>query len=330
MISSAGLAPEIEAAYRAARGACLLVGPQELALIELRGEDRRRFLNGLVTCDVGALSSSAGAYGFFTDRQGKILADAVVLALEDRLWIEVPASELAAIAAHLESYVIADRVEVRPAAGWRQVRLLGPAAEAVIGEAAPAGSPWSHREVSLGGARGRAVRLGRAGAPGIAVWALEDDARHLAGAIEAGAGDVALERGAVATHEILRVESGIARFGQDFGRQHFPQETGAEEEAVSYTKGCYLGQEIVARIHYRGQAQHAMRGLRFSAALPALGTSLEFEGREVGRVTSAVLSPRRGGPIGLACLHRRGAEPGTRLACAGQQAQVRELDRILD
>ncbi|HZI64185.1 MAG TPA: hypothetical protein VFE44_05345 [Thermoanaerobaculia bacterium] len=330
MSSSAGLGPEIEAAYRAAQGACLLVGPQELAMIELLGEDRRRFLNGLVTCDVGGLSPSTGAYGFFTDRQGKILADAVVLALEDRLWIEVPARELAAIAAHLQSYVIADRVEVGQAAGWRQVRLLGPAAEAMLGEPAPAGPPWSHREVSLGGARGRAVRLGRAGAPGIAVWALEDSARHLAGAIAARAGDAALEHGDAATLDILRVEAGIARFGQDFGRSHFPQETGAAEEAVSYAKGCYLGQEIVARIHYRGQAQHAMRGLRFSGALPALGTTLEFEGREVGRVTSAVLSPRRGGPIGLACLHRRGAEPGSWLACAGQEAEVSEPDRILD
>jgi folate-binding protein YgfZ len=329
MISSAGLAPEIEAAYRAAQSACLLVGPQELPMIELLGEDRRRFLNGLVTCDVGALAPSAGAYGFFTDRHGKILADAVVLALEDRLWIELPGSELAAVAAHLESYVIADRVEVRPAAGWRKVLLLGPAAEAVLGEAAPAGSTWSHSDVSLGGARGRAVRLGRAGAPGLALWAPEEDARHLAGEIEA-AGAAVPGSGSAAALEILRVEAGIARFGQDFGRQHFPQETGAAEEAVSYTKGCYLGQEIVARIHYRGQAQHAMRGLRFSAALPALGTALEHEGREVGRVTSAVLSPRSGGPIGLACLHRRGADPGTRLACAGQEAEVRELSRILD
>ncbi len=330
MISAAGLTPEIETSYRAAWAGCLLLGPDDVPLVELAGEDRGRFLNGLMTCDVGSLAEGQGSYGFFTDRQGKVLADGVVLALADRLWIEVPASELQAIADHLEKYLIADRVEVRRPSGWRRVVLVGPAAEAVAGEAGPPAAPWSHREVTLGGTRGRALRPERVGAPAIAIWSRADEAPAAITALVSGAGVAAAQPGAPAALEILRVEASIARFAQDFGREHFPQETGAEEEAVSYTKGCYLGQEIVARIHYRGQAQHAMRGLVFTESLPAVGTALEHEGREVGRVTSAVLSPRRGGPIGLACLHRRGAEPGTRLACGSQAAEVRELGRILD
>jgi folate-binding protein YgfZ len=330
VISAATLAPEIEASYRAAWSGCLLVGPDELALIELIGEDRGRFLNGLMTCDVGSLAAGQGSYGFFTDRLGKILADGVVLALEDRLWIELPASTLDTVAAHLQSYVIADRVEIRRAAGWSRILLVGPAAEAVAGDATPPAAPWSHREVTPRGARGRALRQERVGAQAIAVWSPAEEAPRAIAAVEAGAGVAAARHGAPAALDILRVEAGIARFGQDFDREHFPQETGAEEAAVSYTKGCYLGQEIVARIHYRGQAQHAMRGLVFSATLPAPGAVLELDGREVARVTSAVVSPRRGGPIGLSCLHRRGAEPGTRLRCAEQDAEVRELGRILD
>ena len=125
--------------------------------------------------------------------------------------------------------------------------------------------------------------------------------------------------------EILRVEAGIPRFGRDFGPDNFPQETGADE-AVSYTKGCYLGQEVVARIHYRGGVQKTLRGLVFEGTAPAPGTPLLFEGREVGTVTTVVESIALGRPAGLAILHRRGAEPGTRLDLPeGSTAEVRDL-----
>ena len=127
--------------------------------------------------------------------------------------------------------------------------------------------------------------------------------------------------------EVLRTEAGLARFGRDFGPENFPQETGAEEAAVSYTKGCYLGQEVVARIHYRGGVQKTLRGLDFGTGpAPEPGAPLLHEGRESGTATTVVGSVALGRPIGLAILHRRAAEPGTRLELpGGGAAEVREL-----
>ncbi|HEY0553554.1 MAG TPA: glycine cleavage T C-terminal barrel domain-containing protein, partial [Thermoanaerobaculia bacterium] len=126
----------------------------------------------------------------------------------------------------------------------------------------------------------------------------------------------------------LRAEAGIPRFGRDFGAENFPQETGAEE-AVSYTKGCYLGQEVVARIHYRGGVQKSLRGLVFDCAAPAPGAALLAEGREAGTVTTVVDSIALGRPIGLAILHRRGAGTGIRLEVAGGgTAEVRDLPLV--
>jgi len=129
--------------------------------------------------------------------------------------------------------------------------------------------------------------------------------------------------------EVVRTEAGLPSFGQDFGPQNFPQETGATE-AVSFTKGCYLGQEVVARIHYRGGVQKTLCGLVFDGpAVPAPGTALLFEGREAGTLGTAVHSLALDRPIGLAILHRRAAAPGSRLELAGGgPAEVRALPLV--
>ena len=141
--------------------------------------------------------------------------------------------------------------------------------------------------------------------------------------VEEGARQVSLE-----ALEILRAEAGIPRFGQDFGPDNFPQETGIEE-AVSYTKGCYLGQEVVARIHYRGGVQKLLRGLVFEQGEPRVDAALLHDGREAGRATTVVRSPALDRTIGLAILHRRAAEPGTRLEVeGGGTAEVKELPLV--
>jgi folate-binding protein YgfZ len=296
--------------YSALRDGGALVDRSDVGRLELMGEDRQRFLNGLVTCDVKALAAGEGAYGYFTDRQGKILSDVAVLALADRLWLELPASAVDAIRAQLVKYIIADRVEVRPLDDLVVWTIAGPAARAVLAAmsaAAPPESAWSHGRATVDGSEVQWVRQARLGVEAWSLWVSASIARAL--------GEALVERGAQwglrpvgrTALEVVRVEQAIGRFGPDFGPANFPQEV-AESSAVSYTKGCYLGQEIVARIHYRGGVNHRLTGLEFEAPLtPEAGAALLLEEREVGTVSSVVESPRDGW-IGLAMIHRRGWE----------------------
>ena len=309
------------------------------------GPDRHRFLNAYVTCEIKGLAAGQGTYGFFTSAQGRILADVVVLAHADRFWLELPPGRQEPIAEHLRKYLIADRVEMRPLGGALPLTLAGPGAEAVLAgaEIAPGfelpREPWAHARTVVAGVEIVVQRTGRLGVPALTLWMPAAQVeplreRLLAGpAGPAGHGGGEHERpvpvGSEAL-EVVRTEAGLPRFGQDFGPQNFPQETGATAAAVSFTKGCYLGQEVVARIHYRGGVQKTLCGLVFDGpAVPEPGTALLFEGREAGIVGTAVHSLALDRPIGLAILHRRAAAPGSRLELAGGgPAEVRALPLV--
>ncbi len=277
--------------------------------LELTGADRQRFLHGLVSCDVKGLSPGSGSYGFFTSGQGKILADFGLLAFDDRLWLDLPPGLESEVAGHLAKYLIADRVEVKGLDSVVPLALVGPGLPDRLPEVErlPEGE-WGHGRAYLGGIEVEISRHPRLGAPGAVVWSPAGEVVRLT--------DILIERGArpvgAEAVEVVRIEAGLPLFGVDFGPENFPQETGQEEAAVSYTKGCYLGQEVVARIHYRGGVQRSLRGLRFTGELPERGAVLSFEGREVGSVGSTARSPRFGS-IGLAILHKRGAATGTEL-----------------
>lgn len=316
--------------YRALREGCGLIDRSYYDRIELIGADRHRFLNGYITCDVKGMSPGSGAYGFLTSHQGRILADAVVLAHEDRIWLELPPGKGEEMEAHLEKYILADQVEIRSLDDMLPISLVGPRAAEILGEEAIAvlgSEPWRHARVKVEGTEVALQRSDRFGVPGFTLW--------VSASIAAPLVEILLEGGRVRpvgleALEILRAEAGIARFGRDFGAENFPQETGAEEAAVSYTKGCYLGQEVVARIHYRGGVQKSLRGLVFEPGqAPNPGAVLSFEGREVGTVTTVVDSPVLGLPVGLAVLHKRGAAAGTRLEIeGGGTGEVRDLPLV--
>jgi aminomethyltransferase len=290
--------------------------------LELIGADRLRFLHGLVSCDVKGLAAGSGTYGFFTSGQGKVLADFALLAFEDRLWLDLPPGLDSEIAAHLAKYLIADRVEIKPLEGVVPIALLGPGLPALLpGLGSLPEGVWGHAKAEIDGMVVELARHPRFGAPGAVAWVPAGETARFAVILSTrGARPVGFD-----ALEILRVEAGLSRFGVDFGPENFPQETGQEETAVSYTKGCYLGQEVVARIHYRGGVQRSLRGLRFPGELAERGAALSFEGREVGTVGSTARSPRFGA-IGLAILHKRGAATGTRLSLPdGSLAEVVDL-----
>lgn len=307
-------ASEIATAYRRLREDCGLVDAGPVDRLRLGGADRQRFLGGLVTCEVKVLEPGQGAYGFFTDIKGRLLADAVILADADALWLELPAGTAAAIEAHLLKYRIADRVEVEPIAGARWLSVVGPDAGAVLDSDLRA-ADWSHTEVSLFGAPMTVFRDRRLGAPALSLRVDAETAERILAAARGATDDRSLAIVDPRALEIVRVEAGRPRFGVDMSGDNFPQETGLEAETVSYSKGCYLGQEIVARIHYRGGVNRRLTGLSFASDADQSGRELSAGGRGVGTVTSFVRSPRHG-PIGLAIVHRR-AEDGSQVEVEG-------------
>jgi tRNA-modifying protein YgfZ len=314
----------IEDDYRALREAAAVIDRSAAGRIELAGADRQRFANAYLTCEVKSLTPGSGAYGFLTSPQGRILSDVVVLAQEERLWMEVGQGQEGPIAAHLKKYILADRVEVRPLADVVPVSLAGPRSTEILGAAADLPeAAWAHGQRTVLGTEVRLQRGGPAVPWDYTLWVAASEAPRLIESLTALDG---VRQAGFEALETLRVEKGIPRFGSDYGPDNFPQETGLEE-AVSYTKGCYLGQEVVARIHYRGGVQKLLRGLVFDGeAPPAPGTPLLAGGREAGAVGSVVRSPGLGRVVGLTILHRRAAEPGTRLELAGGgTAEVREL-----
>lgn len=286
-------------------------------LLVLSGDDRARFLNGQVTCDVASLSPGGGTFGFLTSIKGRVEAEFTLLATDDELWLDLPPGTDESVRERLAKYVIVDRVEF--SVPERSVlTLMGPrcfdvAASCVEGDVPdhlPKGA-WHHVETSIAGYKVRVVRepeqsAGAAGTEGLSIWCAPDDTSTILEALRA-AGAVPVGWRAV---ERLRMETGRPLCGIDFGDDTFPQETGLED-AVSYTKGCYLGQEVVARIHYRGGVQRHLRRLRLNG--PAeVGADLLLDGKSVGTLTSA--SPSLSGDelLGLAIVHKR-AEIGAEL-----------------
>ena len=287
-----------------------------VSIIGLTGQDRGRYLNGLVTCQVERLRTGEGVYGFFTDKKGRILADVVVRVLDDRLWLELPVETVEPIRHHLEKFIVADRVEVEPIRGLAGLSVIGKESRELIdssfGLAERLNSAWSHTEIELADESTRLCREERLGLPAVTFWVprsnLEAARARLLDLLPPTSGIVS-----ATTAEAVRVRAGVARFGKDFGTDNLPQET-AVEGAVSFDKGCYLGQEVVARLHYRGQVARALRPIRFASADPRPeGTALTFEGRRAGVVTSSVAGWDSHPAMGIAMIQRRAFAAGTRL-----------------
>lgn len=325
-LSYASVTEEVEVL----RTACGWIDRSWTDRLEIAGADRQRFLNGMVTCEVRDLGEGGGAYGFVTSRKGGVLADFALLELGDRFLLELPPGRAEAVADHLGKYALADRVEIHPAGQRIPLTLAGPGARAALvglaGELPPAAEArWGHGPAEIAG---RPVRLASRPLLGVEAWTLwtaADDAEAVAGAaLAAGAVPVGFD-----ALDTVRIEAGVPSWGREYDDSNLPQETGVEE-ALNFTKGCYLGQEVVARIHYRGGVNRTLRGLQFDGdEPPADGTELSLSGRAVGKVGSAALSPALEGPVGLAVLHKRGADPGTRLEVAGGgEAEVSELPLV--
>lgn len=306
---------------RALRTGAGLVDLSAREVVRLTGPDRVSFLQGMVTQDVDGLPAGAVADAALLTAKGAMVADARVVKRTDDLLLLVEPGYGSVVQGALQRYLISEEAEVSEAsAAFGQLAVVGPQAETrvarVLGLGAPAGAALRPFEVS--GTTGWALPQGLL-LPGVdllvPVDALGTVFDRLA---EAGATPVGF-----AALEVLRIERGTPRFGADMDEKTIPLEANLQR-AIHYQKGCYIGQEVIARATFRGHVNRQLVGLRFggdSTALPAPRTELFLGERRVGWVTSAVRSPRLGS-IGLGYAHRDVAQPGTELTLAGGATKV--------
>jgi tRNA-modifying protein YgfZ len=308
---------ELDGQYRALREGGGLVDRSERGKLVVSGPDAVEFLQGQLTNDLEALVPGDGCYAALLDRKGHMQADMRVLRLaEAEVWLDTEPGAADAVVRHLSTYKVGRQVELaEPGSELAILSLVGPAAGELIGTG-PLAPEHAHRELEVGSVGCRAVATDL----GIDLICPASQAPDVARAlIEAGAAKVS-EPAA----EILRVESGRPRFGREMSAATIPQEAGIDGRAVSFTKGCYIGQETVARLHYKGKPNRHLRGLRLEGPV-AEDDPIALDDREVGRIGTAVISPAHG-PIALAVI-RREAEPGAmvEVGAGGVGARVVEL-----
>jgi glycine cleavage system T protein len=281
-------------------------------LIRVTGTERTRFLNGMLTNDIARLEAGKGCYACMLTPQGKILADLEVYAFHDYHLLEMGFQWTERALDHLNKYVIADDVSFEALQEETLIALQGPRARAILGSLLPCAPPPVHEqgctELTLDGHRCRLMQASITGEDGYKL-ALSGKGVHLVWQALQEAG--ATPAGMLALNS-LRLEAGIPWFGTDFAEGNFPQEAGIEDRAVSFTKGCYLGQEFVIRIAHRGHVNRRICGLMIGGeSLPHPGDRVVRDEKEIGQITSTARSPSLGKIIALAMLRREAHDPGT-------------------
>jgi tRNA-modifying protein YgfZ len=307
---------ELDAQYRAMREEAALVDRPGGAFIAVSGPEAADYLQGQISNDVEAIAPGEGRYAALLDRKGHLQADLRALRVGPEEFLLVAEGAVGQpLLKHLSTYKIGREVEVADRSGELDLMsVFGPRAPELTGAAALA-DEHDHAEVTIAGAQCRAVAADGGIDLVVATGSVEAVRDELLGA---GA-ELASEEAA----EIVRVESGRPRFGLEMSEATMPAEAGIVERAVDFEKGCYIGQEPVARLHYRGKPNRVLRGLVLGAPARS-GAALNLGEREVGAVGTAVVSPALG-PIALAVV-RREAEPGDTLEVeGGDGAKVVEL-----
>jgi folate-binding protein YgfZ len=297
-----------DSGYRALTEASGLVDRSERGKLALTGSEAKDFLHGQVTNDVESLEPGRGCYAAFLTHKGKMLGDLRVLDLGDELLLDTERVALQELFNMIRRYKLGRDVELhKRTLELGLLSLIGPQTDTF-----GLGAEHDNRRDEIAGQPVVLVRTD----VGVDVFVPADgvDAVRAALDVPQVGEDVA---------EIVRVEHGRPRYGAELDEGVIPQEAGLNERAVSFTKGCYVGQETVARLHYRGKPNRHLRGLRLSAPAES-GAVLRLGEKEVGRLATVVVSPRHG-PIALA-LVRREAAPGDTLAVEGDvTAEVVDL-----
>ena len=299
-------------AYEAARSGVGLARRTWRSVVGVGGEDHKKFLQGLLSNEVESLAAGAGCRALLLDVKGHVVVDFDVFVATDSLVLNGETDCLEAALATLQRYVLASAVTLDDQRGHVEVvGVVGPGAETLLRDAGidvPQQQAGAHITGTIDGTDVRVTRA-FASCAGLQLHVPAERFDNVRKILQDAAGEAFAELDA-ATSEVLRVEAGEPRWGAEITGEEFPQEAGLDA-AISYDKGCYLGQETVARIHYRGQVNRLLRGLKLDARAAA-GAELVHDGKRAGRITSVADSPRFGA-IGLGYVRRDQADSGAAL-----------------
>jgi folate-binding protein YgfZ len=295
----------VDPQYRAATEDVALLDRSQTGKLALSGPGAVAFLDSVLSNDVAALSVDAGLTAALLTHNGRMLADVRVLRGEDELLLDTERVALQALFDALQQFRLGYDAQLhKRTLQCGLLSLIGPAADRALA-APPADAEHDQRVGELAGRAVRAIRT----EIGVDLLCASEDTEAVVAELLAG-GATAIDE---STAETLRIERGRPRFGVEIDESTMPQEAGLHERTVSYTKGCYIGQETVARLYWKGRPNRHLRGLALSEPVSP-GSTLLLGERPVGTLGSFASSPRFG-PIGLA-LVRREADPGARLTFA--------------
>ena len=304
---------DVVAEHEAATKGVGVIDRSLIGKVTVTGRDRQAFLQGMLSHEIKSLQPGQGTGAAFLDAHGKVMALLHVYVLEDRLLLELPPGHTQLTLERLDKFLISEKAYFEASDdSFAVLAVEGRGAEALLSSLCGRSldlAPYHHVEASVAGAPVRVIRRSDTGGPGFHCWTMPFHGAALWQAlVEAGARPVGEE-----ALNVLRIEAGIPRYGLDVDENVILPETRLEQ-LVSYNKGCYIGQEVVAHVKYRGHVNRALSGLALDCdRVPAPGASLVSDGddKEIGQITSAVRSIALGRPIALGYVRREHFAPGT-------------------
>ncbi|MGD9724239.1 MAG: folate-binding protein YgfZ [Pirellulales bacterium] len=312
--------------YHALVSGAGLVDLGDRTQIEIAGADRAAWLHNLTTNEIRKLPAGAGCETFFTTVQGKMLAHALVFVGPESIVIDTVPGQAATLLAHLDHYLISERVTLLDRSEQRSELLLaGSGSEKLLRlvcNCAPPAERWSHGSAKIAGLP---VCLRRSALVGAAEWLIAME-RPQAAAVREALQAAGVQLCGQPAFEAARIEWGFPWFGRDITDRNLPQEVARDAQAISFVKGCYLGQETVARIDALGHVNKTLCGVCFNGKkVPTAGLELVHDGQPGGTVTSAAYSLCLAAPLALAYLKRGSDVPGTRLNSTLGEAEIVSL-----
>jgi folate-binding protein YgfZ len=317
----------IDQEYQALQEGVGLIDRSYRQKLRISGRDRRTWLHGQVTQDINGLADWRSAYAAVLTPQGQMVSDLRVVALPDALLLDFPAGTTAPMAEYLDRFLIMERVELEDLTeAWALLSLQGPlschALATLFGGGVADLEPNAAAEYRFGDEPLYVVRAAHCGEDGYDLFVPAAEAAALWAALCQSRTQFAVHSVGWEAFNVRRTEAGIPWWGQDLDEKTVPPEARLDR-AVSMTKGCYVGQEIIARIDARGHVNNLLTGFFVQGdTLPERGAELQVEGKKVGRVTTALQSLRLGRSIALGYLRREHQAPGTRVQATGLDGPI--------